>query len=570
MRRSIGVTVAIVLAGFGLLILGLTSFYALTSSQAILLDLAKRDLLTSSQALGHTLQLRLDSIADDANIAASQSQAVDVLREGSRDFKEASELVRLFGALIKAHPEYLKIRLISAEQFGLEQLVVDSADGTQQLAGFSEKGHLPYVYETLGLPAGGSYFSDISDRGETRSAAASLTMQIASPVYGQSPKALGVIVLDVDLSALLLQLEAELPEHLNVILANGQGLLLLYSGHSIGTGQPDNPRLLLQNLFPETRILFEHQTDTLKTTLLAEHSNTTSVAAFSRLTLGPSSIAPQLVLGASIDEALILQQSHVLSVRIAQLVGALSVLILLAALFLGRRLTLPLKQIAQAMSRFTEDRTRTDLPITRQDELGDLARNLNAMQEVIINQISELESNHTEMMRLAYHDQLTALPNRRLFFDRLGHAINNAQRLQKKVGLLFVDLDLFKQINDTHGHASGDEVLICVAKLLRSVTRTGDTVARLGGDEFIILFDQVDDAEHMLGIAKKILTALKTPLLIGRLELNIQASFGISIFPDHGVTAESLLQTADRAMYSSKQAGRNAVTVAVMESQCRR
>lgn len=566
MRRSIGVKVAIVLAGFGLLILGLTSYYALTSSQAILLDLAKRDLLTSSQTLGRTLQLRLDRIADDANIVASQSQAVDVLLEGSRDFKEAYELVRLFGALIKAHPEYLKVRLISAEQFGLEQIIVDSADGTQQVAGFSEKGHLPYVYETLGLPAGGIYFSDISDRGETNSVAAPLSMQIASPVYGPSPKALGVIVLDVDLRALLLQLEAELPEHLKVILANGQGLLALYSGHDIGTGQPDNPHLLLQNLFPETRILFEHQTETLKTTLLAEHSNTTSLAAFSRLTIGPSSIAPQLVLGASIDEALILQPSKVLGVRIAQLVSGLSGLILLMALFLSRRLTLPLKQIAQAMSRFTEDRTRTELPITRQDELGDLARNLNVMQEVIVSQISELESNHDEMMRLAYHDQLTALPNRRLFFDRLGHAIDNAQRLQKKVGLLFVDLDLFKQINDTHGHASGDEVLICVAKLLRSVTRTGDTVARLGGDEFIILFDQVDDAEHMLGIAKKILTALNTPLLIGSLKLNIQASLGISLFPDHGATAESLLQNADRAMYSSKQAGRNAVTVAATGS----
>jgi diguanylate cyclase (GGDEF)-like protein len=565
-RRSIGVKVAIVLSGFGLLILGLTSYYALTSSQAILLDLAKRDLLTSSQTLGRTLQLRLESIADDANIVASQSQAVEVLREGNSNFKEGSELVRLFGALIKAHPEYLKVRLISVEQFGLEQMVVDSADGTQQVAGLRENGHLPYVYETLGLPAGGIYFSDISDRGETNSAAAPLSMQVASPVYDHSPKALGVIVVDVDLRALLLQLETELPEHLKVILANEQGLLLLYSGHSIGSGQPDNPHLLLQNLFPETRILFEHKTETLKTTLLAEHNSSTSLAAFSRLTLGPSSIAPQLVLGASIDEALILQQSHVLGVRIAQLVSALSVLILLVALFLSRRLTMPLKQITQAMSRFTEDRARTDLPIMRQDELGDLARNLNAMQEVIISQISELESNHTEMMRLAYHDQLTALPNRRLFFDRLGHAIDNAQRLHKKVGLLFVDLDLFKQVNDTHGHASGDEVLICVAKLLRSVTRAGDTVARLGGDEFIILFDQVDGAEHMLGIAKKILTALKTPLLIGRLELNIQASLGISLFPDHGATAESLLQNADRAMYRSKQAGRNAVTVAAAES----
>ena len=232
------------------------------------------------------------------------------------------------------------------------------------------------------------------------------------------------------------------------------------------------------------------------------------------------------------------------------------------ALLLARALTRPLNQIGQAIARFARNRSLHPLPTGRQDELGSLARNLRDMQEEILRQISELNENRIELERLAHHDPLTGLPNRRLFFDRLEHAIANAKRSGKRVGLLFVDLDHFKEINDELGHAIGDEVLCSIARLLSSITRGGDTVARLGGDEFIILFDQIEDGKILSGIAQKLLGHLQNRLLLGGHQVLVQASLGISLYPEHGDTAESLVQNADKAMYSSKRDGRNRVSLA--------
>ena len=245
-----------------------------------------------------------------------------------------------------------------------------------------------------------------------------------------------------------------------------------------------------------------------------------------------------------------------------QIVIALSVLTLLLALLLARALTRPLNQIGQAIARFARNRSLHPLPTGRRDELGSLARNLRDMQEEILRQISELNENRIELERLAHHHPLTGLPNRRLFFDRLEHAIANAKRSGKRVGLLFVDLDHFKEINDELGHAIGDEVLCSIARLLSSITRGGDTVARLGGDEFIILFDQIEDGKILSGIAQKLLGHLQNRLLLGGHQVLVQASLGISLYPEHGDTAESLVQNADKAMYSSKRDGRNRVSLA--------
>jgi diguanylate cyclase (GGDEF)-like protein len=184
------------------------------------------------------------------------------------------------------------------------------------------------------------------------------------------------------------------------------------------------------------------------------------------------------------------------------------------------------------------------------------------MQEKILAQIFELNTNQQELQRMAHNDPLTGLPNRRLFFDRLNHAISNAERSGKSVGLLYVDIDHFKEINDSHGHAAGDEVLGNVAHLLGSVIRSGDTVARLGGDEFVILINEVESSATLMGIAQKLLVLLQNRLLIDGKSLQVSASLGISLYPQDGSDAETLLQNADRAMYRSKRSGRNTITSA--------
>lgn len=163
-----------------------------------------------------------------------------------------------------------------------------------------------------------------------------------------------------------------------------------------------------------------------------------------------------------------------------------------------------------------------------------------------------------EMMHLAYHDGLTGLPNRVLLEDRLGQAIRTNMRQGLPLSLLFIDLDRFKPINDTWGHAAGDQVLSEVARRLRSALRASDTVARIGGDEFVVLLTTLKRADDAVVVADKLVDALSDPILIGGRELQVGASIGIVHAPEDGVEPQTLLRRADAAMYAAKETGRRA------------
>lgn len=157
----------------------------------------------------------------------------------------------------------------------------------------------------------------------------------------------------------------------------------------------------------------------------------------------------------------------------------------------------------------------------------------------------------------AHYDHLTSLANRSLLHQRLQLLIENHTENSKKFGLLFLDLDRFKEVNDSLGHDVGDELLVCVAKLLLQATRKSDTVARIGGDEFIILVDDVASEDILLNIAQKLLAALQEPFHIQTFELYVTTSIGISIYPDHGQDFNALLKSADLALYEAKATGRD-------------
>lgn len=168
--------------------------------------------------------------------------------------------------------------------------------------------------------------------------------------------------------------------------------------------------------------------------------------------------------------------------------------------------------------------------------------------------------------RLAYHDALTNLPNRLLLADRIAQNIALAQREHQEFFVLFVDLDRFKDINDTIGHAQGDLLLVEVANRLRRVTRTTDTVARSGGDEFIILLTNLPDQTHLDAAIAKVRSAFVTPFSLSDGDHVVTASIGYAAYPDDGTEAAELLQHADAAMYDAKRAGRNIVRRYAAES----
>jgi diguanylate cyclase (GGDEF)-like protein/PAS domain S-box-containing protein len=162
-----------------------------------------------------------------------------------------------------------------------------------------------------------------------------------------------------------------------------------------------------------------------------------------------------------------------------------------------------------------------------------------------------------QLIHAAQFDTLTNLPNRALLANRISLAISLARRQKASVAVLFLDLDHFKYINDSLGHAVGDKLLQSVAKRLCGNLRASDTICRQGGDEFIILLTQITQSEDAAVSAKKILLCLKSPHLIGRHRLHIDASIGSSVYPEDGEDGETLIQNADTAMYRAKEAGRN-------------
>ena len=161
------------------------------------------------------------------------------------------------------------------------------------------------------------------------------------------------------------------------------------------------------------------------------------------------------------------------------------------------------------------------------------------------------------IQHLAYHDNLTGLPNRSLLQDRLAHSIAHAERSNRKVAVLFIDLDNFKNINDTLGHDVGDELLRQVSRRLSECIRLEDTIARQGGDEFIILLDSLDEGRGASVVAQKVLNALRDPFILNNTEQHVSGSLGIALYPDDGPDPQTLLKNADTAMFHGKALGKN-------------
>ncbi len=175
----------------------------------------------------------------------------------------------------------------------------------------------------------------------------------------------------------------------------------------------------------------------------------------------------------------------------------------------------------------------------------------------ITRDITERRKAEETIRHLAYYDVLTNLPNRPLFNNRLALELNRAQRNKQQASVMLLDLDKFKNVNDTLGHSLGDRLLQSVGRRLSDIVRSSDTVARMGGDEFILLLTEITDVKYATMIAEKILDTIRKPFVISDHKLYITTSIGISIYPTHGEDAETLIKNADIAMYKAKESGRD-------------
>jgi diguanylate cyclase (GGDEF)-like protein len=571
-KLSIALRFGLVLALAGVLASGLTGYYVYTSSRTLLVHAAEERLLTATRVLLRQVTVEIDDTTRILRFLAEHPRARLMLTTTDPAARTAIEndIAGLFTGILKTRPEFFQVRLIARTEHGMERIRVDrDRHGVLRVSGddLQEKGHFPYVFETLGLPVGEVYISTpvINHEHGAHAGEEMPSMHIAAPIRDADNVAIGLIVINVDLNGIFKQLATDLSGDIGIYLANANGDFLVHPDVAQAFAFDRGKRALMQDQFPAATALVDGDADHVITSAQAGAGHATRnavVAAFAKQHLNTPQRDAYFILGLSQPMETVLQDSEALGAAILRIILAFSALSIIPATLLSRAVTSPIDQMVRAVKRFTLEQTREPLPTARNDEIGVLARSFDDMQQQIQLQMGSLHTKQRELDHLASHDPLTGLPNRRVFLDRLEHALARARRGEKQLAILFIDLDKFKDINDSLGHAVGDIMLRAAAERLRTTVRETDTVARLGGDEFIVLSEDIGDIDAAALIARKIIESLATPVPYREQALTVGASIGIAIYPRDGITATEVIASADQAMYRAKLSGRNRYCVA--------
>lgn len=295
--------------------------------------------------------------------------------------------------------------------------------------------------------------------------------------------------------------------------------------------------------------------DSFKNAGTSQDSNISELFQLSTPMVLDSETIGHLVLTADFRDVRALQKDFVLFLG---LLFCVSLLISgLLSMRLQRHLIAPINNLMGTMALVTQNNdVSLRVAATTQDELGQLCQQFNTMLQRIDDQDALLKAQKDGLNFLATHDALTALPNRTLFHDRLQEGIARARRNKSGLAVMFIDLDRFKNINDTLGHDAGDELLKIVAQRIKETVREIDTVARFGGDEFVVMLADIKP-EHLERVAEKLTHAIRQTIKLHQTQVVITPSIGMSTFPPHGDSPELLIKYADLAMYHAKNNGRD-------------
>ncbi len=560
---GIGLKLAIVLATFGILASGLTGYYSYSATRDILVKGAGHDLLLSTQVLGRRFSVAAGEVAHDARFLARVPTAHGVLTAPTaQQARLKNELASQFEAMMMVHREYFQVRLISATHNGIELVRVDrDAESLKRVEGLDlqEKAHFPYVFETLKLARGQVHYSRIFINREigAHGGEGKPTLQVATPLVAETGKVLGAVVINVDLERLFKLLKTDLSSDYNLYLVNQQGDYLIHPDAAKAFGFEQGRRFLVQDEFKPVAPVVTEQADYAMIWPRNEAQRSESISSFVRIPFGEAPGRQFVIMGLSVPLEKILAGTDTVGRNTTQIVFAFSLLAILLSILVAGAFVRPLRQLVSAVRWFSQTHELQPLPITRNDELGLLAQSFSTMQEHILAHLDELNKRKDVMEHRATHDALTGAPNRAMFDELMQVAMANARRNSSQIALLFVDLDHFKQVNDTYGHAAGDATLVEVVARINQTVRENDIVARLSGDEFAVLLQSVENDQQIKTVAQKLIQVLGEPIEYKDHVLGIGASIGISVFPRDGDTAEKLLINADAAMYHAKRDGRN-------------
>ncbi|HVL44029.1 MAG TPA: diguanylate cyclase [Acidovorax sp.] len=546
MQWSIALRLGVLLASFSVFAAILAGYYTFDSSRERLQGRAERSLLATTQVLARHMQAGFGTVARDTAFLADAA-AVE---------QDPGRLADLFKANLQAHPAYLQIRFISAKDYGLELVRIDrQGDRLVRVRDdlLQEKSHFPFVFEALGLPDGEVYVSEFGINHEDTAQDATVPVfSMASPVL-QAGQVRGVVVVRVAAAPFLHNFNAALPTPYGFYLGNRWGDFLVHPDATQTFGFDRGQRILIQESFPQVAALVDGRAEEAVLSQSGTDDEEARVFAFVRMPFGKEDDGRFMVVGLSQPLAVVQGEVLDLGRSILKILLVLSVVGVALAAGVSRLVTQPLQAMVKAAQAFSRGEAHGALPVHRGDEVGELARSFQDMEQQISRQLAELNLSRDAMAHLAHHDALTGLPNRRMFEQRLAQVLELSRRTGRNCALLFVDLDDFKAINDTHGHAVGDRVLQAVARTIVGAVRQVDTVARMAGDEFTVLCENVDSEEAALQIVTKLQHAFEPPLDIDGEPLAVRASIGLSLFPRDAQDARTLMASADAAMYRIKQ-----------------
>jgi diguanylate cyclase (GGDEF)-like protein len=461
-------------------------------------------------------------------------------------------LLRMFASYQQAYPDYYEIRFLDPDGFEAARRVVGDIDNLDET-----EAHNPY-FRTLATSSDEVY-AEVGlnpDNGE-------VALYVGKPLRIRDPSVdpimatpllRGYLVITVRLRELSRQIaDRPLGEAGYLFVTDAAGRLLFH----------DHPKHRAPALPDPTH---SEQLEDADLRVLR--------AAFSRpglvridflggwAHLQAREVLPGLFLYGAMPEATVEGATAQLRTTVFT-ITILTIVLFTGLLFVAlRRLVLrPLRQLEEVAHQIGRGRLHVDISSTGSDEIASLARSFSGMAQ------SLAESNE-QVRFLADHDSLTGLPNRRLFQDYLGRALAHAKHHDEKLAVLFLDVDEFKNVNDTLGHHAGDELLGQFAEVLVGILRAADfvargrdvpseMVARLGGDEFIILLPGLRDGSLAAKIAERILARLTEPFIINRQRFFVGASIGITVYPEDGGSVTDLVKHADLAMYDAKRRGKN-------------
>lgn len=561
---GIALRLSLLLVAFSAFAAGLASHYTFVNSRAMLTQRAEQYLLSTTEVLARHLHSSLQSVSQDALALAAHAEARFLLADtqggAGRPQQAAREtMAQAFEAMLAAHPSYLQMRLITAQDHGLELVrVLRHGDVLQRIPerDMREKGHFPYVFEALAQPGGQVYLSEFAVNHDDAPEANDMpSFTVSAPVVLQG-RTLGVVALQVAARPFLQNVTAHLPGGFQLYMSNRWGDWLMHPDTSQTFAFDRGQRVFIQDTFPEAQGLLSGQAQSLVTRANDAYGEPLA-AAFVRLPLSASEVDQRfLLLGLAQTISVIEGDTPVLGRSIVQVLVLVCLAALLLAVLVSRVVTEPLKAMAAATRSMGKGQRVMGLPVERRDEIGELARSFQHMEEQVWLQMAQLRSRHNVMDHLAHHDPLTGLPNRRMVEARLAEALDRADRSGLVCAVLFVDLDHFKNINDGLGHEVGDVVLRAVAQRLSDDLRVGDLVGRMGGDEFVVVCEGLHGELDADPIAVKLQAQFHQPVLHQGLPIQVRASVGISLYPRDGHDVRSLLSDADAAMYRAKQGGR--------------